>query len=112
MARLDPDARLGPDVAYSLLTEAPMDVTIQTLLSGEDSHLGKNVDMEQHVTQVFWFYGSTCLGKALVIYMVGKRHFWTGPLRGLSREERKRAAVLERLFAEDPKQDARGGRYV
>lgn len=105
-------------IAYALDTDAPLDLTFQTLLSGEDSWLGKGMEAAEGETVIFWKYGNTpegqWLGAATVEFskkMIkpgNERptvHFWTGPLRSLTREERRAC----RRMADKPCQ---GGAWI
>lgn len=99
---------MNRDLAYRLNSEAPLDLTVQTLMSGTHINIGKRMDLVPGRSLVFWFYGQQCVGVSdLLLYANREKRtaqLWTGPLRAMNIDERMRT-----LGAKAPN---RGGEYL
>lgn len=95
-------------LAYQLNTEAPLDITIQSLISGTHVNLGKRMDLREGEDLAFWLYNEICIGVADILLVTPRDkktlQVWTGPMRALT--------PAERAFASDFRGPARGGAYM
>jgi hypothetical protein len=91
------------DLAYPLTQDAPLDLTLMTLLSGTHIVVGKNLNLRVGESKVFLFYDDACLGVAsLEEYTARGRgstmNAWIGPIRSMTPVERGRARrAIERV---------------
>ena len=97
------------NLAYRLTQDAPLDLTIQTLLSGTHLNLGKRMTLVPGESKAFLFYDNVCVGVSDILHHSARgtrtAQIWIGPLRALGPEERREAG-------DTPRPIARGGQYT